>query len=69
MAQRKGQNLYKEVDAIHRAELSEVHKKQKQAALIKDAMKDPDTAQAVKDFIFSGDPDAVSPLDKYRQDV
>ena len=57
----------KEADGITRAGLSAVYKREKLRGAIKEAMQDPAMKQAVTDYIFNGDPDAVSPLAEIRK--
>lgn len=64
----KGESVHEESDALHRAAVAALYKKQKEAAEVKDALsKDPELMQKVKDYIFSGDPDAESPLEFIRK--
>jgi hypothetical protein len=63
----KGMDLNKEADELTRAGNAALYKAQKEQAAVSEAMKDPETKKAVMDFIFSKDPDAVSPLDSIRK--
>jgi hypothetical protein len=56
-----------ENDKVARAGLSNVYKAEKLRAAVAEAMKEDGMKEAVMEYIFSGDPDAVSPLEEIRK--
>jgi len=62
----KVKDANKESDRLTAAGNSAVYKAEKLKSEIKEALKDPEMKQAVMDFIFSGDPEAESPLAEIR---
>ncbi len=67
MAAKKGENQFTEVDKLTSVENSALTKATKHRSAIASAMTDKDMQKKVMDFIFSGDPEAVSPLDEVRK--
>jgi len=58
-----------ENDKVARAGLSNVYKAEKLKNAVSEAMKEDGMKEAVMDYIFGGDADAVSPLQEVRDSV
>jgi len=66
MAKQKGESIHKENDRMTSLGSSAVYKEYKLRDAISKEMEKDGVREAVLDFIFSGDPEAVTPLQEIR---
>ena len=69
MAVKKGTNPYAEVDKMNRAGDAALYRAKEISAGIKEAMSEEGMKEKVMEFIFSGDPEAESPLAEIRAEL
>jgi hypothetical protein len=63
----KGTNINAENDIALRKGTSALYQHSKERDILSSAMANPETKQAILDFIFSGNPDDKSPLENIRK--
>ena len=64
----KVKNANKELDRMNSMGSSKIYRAEKLKKEISEEMKKEGVKEAVMDYIFGGDPDAVSPLEEIRKE-
>jgi len=66
MAAKKGESIHKESDRLSAAGTAAVYRVDKMQKAVKAEMQKEGVKEAVMAYIFSGDPEAISPLQEVR---